>query len=49
MAQGQLLAEGTSEDLRARFRSHEMPNPTMEDAFVALVSGSGNSRAGSAA
>jgi ABC-2 type transport system ATP-binding protein len=49
MAQGQLLAEGTSEDMRARFRSDDMPNPTMEDAFVTFVSGAENNRAGSTA
>jgi len=48
MAQGQILADGTSEDMRARFRSDDMPNPTMEDAFVALVSGSVSSRTDSA-
>jgi ABC-2 type transport system ATP-binding protein len=37
MARGQILAEGTSEDLRGRFRSNALPNPTMEDAFVALI------------
>jgi drug efflux transport system ATP-binding protein len=49
MAQGQILAEGTSEDMRARFRSHAVPNPTMEDAFVALVTAIEKGRASSAA
>ena len=49
MAQGRFLAEGTSEEMRARFRSDDMPNPTMEDAFVALVSSAENSQAGSIA
>jgi ABC-2 type transport system ATP-binding protein len=37
MAQGRILAEGNSEEMRARFRSDALPNPTMEDAFVALI------------
>ncbi|MGB8412771.1 MAG: ATP-binding cassette domain-containing protein [Candidatus Binatus sp.] len=37
MAQGRILAEGTSEEMKARFRSDALPNPTMEDAFVALI------------
>lgn len=37
MAQGRILAEGTSEEMRTRFRSDALPNPTMEDAFVALI------------
>lgn len=40
MAQGRILAEGNSEEMRARFRSDTLPNPTMEDAFVALITGS---------
>jgi len=37
MAQGRVLAEGSSEALRAGLRSPRMPDPTMEDAFVALI------------
>ena len=37
MAQGRILAEGTSEVLKSRFRSPALPDPTMEDAFVALI------------
>ncbi len=37
MAQGRILAEGTSEDMKARVRSAEIPDPSMEDAFVALI------------
>ena len=48
MAQGRILAEGTSEEMRARFRSDALPNPTMEDAFVALIGASENNRAGGA-
>jgi ABC-2 type transport system ATP-binding protein len=49
MAQGRILAEGTSEEMRARFRSDTLPNPTMEDAFVALITGVENRQAGAAA
>ncbi len=49
MAQGRLLAEGTSEEMRVRFRTDDLPDPTMEDAFVALVSGAENNQAGSTA
>ena len=37
MAHGRILAEGTSESIKARFQSAEHPEPTMEDAFVALI------------
>jgi ABC-2 type transport system ATP-binding protein len=37
MAQGEVLAEGTPEQMKARFRSPQHPNPTMEDAFIALL------------
>ncbi|WP_255565212.1 ATP-binding cassette domain-containing protein [Methylovirgula sp. HY1] len=37
MAQGRILAEGTSEDMKARLRGHDNPNPSMEDAFIALI------------
>lgn len=40
MAQGRILAEGTSEEMKARFRSADLPDPTMEDAFVALIQAS---------
>ena len=49
MAQGQILAEGTSEEMRARFRSDALPNPTMEDAFVALIAAAQNQQVGNAA
>jgi ABC-2 type transport system ATP-binding protein len=49
MAQGRILAEGTSEEMRTRFRSDALPNPTMEDAFVALISAAENHRAEAAA
>jgi ABC-2 type transport system ATP-binding protein len=37
MAQGRILAEGSSDDLKARARRPNNPDPTMEDAFVALI------------
>jgi len=48
MADGEVLAEGTPADMKARFRSAELPLPTMEDAFIGLVEnrqGSGNEAA----
>ncbi len=39
MAQGEILAEGTPESLKGRFRSAGRPEPTMEDAFIALIEG----------
>jgi ABC-2 type transport system ATP-binding protein len=39
MADGEILAEDTPEDLKARFRSTRNPSPTMEDAFIALIEG----------
>jgi ABC-type multidrug transport system ATPase subunit len=49
MAQGRILAEGTSEEMRTRFRSDALPDPTMEDAFVALINAAENHPAGAAA
>jgi ABC-2 type transport system ATP-binding protein len=37
MAHGRILAEGTSESIKARFQSVGRPEPTMEDAFIALI------------
>jgi ABC-2 type transport system ATP-binding protein len=37
MAQGRILAEGTSESIKAHFQSDTRPEPTMEDAFIALI------------
>jgi ABC-2 type transport system ATP-binding protein len=39
MAQGEILAEGTPGETRARFRTEERPEPTMEEAFIALIEG----------
>ncbi len=37
MAEGRVLAEGTPREMKARARSTEIPDPTMEDAFIHLV------------
>jgi drug efflux transport system ATP-binding protein len=37
MAHGRILAEGSSEDIKARFQDAAHPEPTMEDAFVGLI------------
>ena len=37
MAEGEVLAEGTPADMKARFRDHAHPDPTMEDAFIGLI------------
>jgi ABC-type multidrug transport system ATPase subunit len=37
---GRLIAEGSPDDLKARARAPDRPEPTLEDAFVALVEAS---------
>ncbi|MBE2295468.1 MAG: ABC transporter ATP-binding protein, partial [Phycisphaerales bacterium] len=37
MADGEVLAEGTPAEMKARFRNSAQPDPTMEDAFIALI------------
>ena len=37
MARGRILAEGSSVAIKARFQTAESPDPTMEDAFIALI------------
>jgi len=37
MADGEILAQGTPADLKARFRTDVQSSPSMEDAFVALI------------
>ena len=37
MAHGRILAEGTSESIKAHFQDAAHPEPTMEDAFVGLI------------
>ena len=39
MAEGEILATGTPEALRARFRTPNQPEPTMEQTFIALIEG----------
>ena len=39
MAEGEMLAQGTPAELKARFRSDALPSPGMEDAFIGLVQG----------
>ena len=38
---GRLVAIGPPAELRARVRSTELPEPTLEDAFIALVAAAG--------
>ncbi|NMQ19567.1 ABC transporter ATP-binding protein [Candidatus Competibacter phosphatis] len=37
MADGEVLAQGTPAETKARFRDAERSDPTMEDAFIALI------------
>jgi len=37
MAEGEVLAEGTPAQMKQRFRSEQLPSPTMEDAFIGLI------------
>ncbi|MGD2052809.1 MAG: ATP-binding cassette domain-containing protein [Gammaproteobacteria bacterium] len=37
MAEGEVLAQGTPVEMKARFRSELQPSPTMEDAFIGLL------------
>jgi ABC-2 type transport system ATP-binding protein len=39
MSQGENLAMGTPSEIRALARSKENPEPTIEDAFIALAEG----------
>jgi len=39
MADGEVLAQGTPAELKARFASESLPSPSMEDAFIGLVEG----------
>ena len=34
---GKKIAQGTPEALKERARSRELPNPTLEDAFIQLI------------
>lgn len=37
MAEGDILAAGTPDDLRGRARSEQLPDPSLEDAFIHLI------------
>ncbi|NIA08531.1 MAG: ATP-binding cassette domain-containing protein [Nitrospiraceae bacterium] len=37
MAQGEILGQGTPEDMKAPFRTPQNPEPSMEDAFIAMI------------
>jgi len=37
MADGEVLAQGTPAELKARFQSDSLPSPSMEDAFIGLI------------
>ncbi len=41
MADGEILAIGTPEEIKKGQRTAEQPEPTMEDAFIALIEGQG--------
>ena len=42
MADGEILALGTPEEIKQRQRTAEHPDPTMEDAFIGLIEGKGS-------
>jgi drug efflux transport system ATP-binding protein len=44
LADGEILALGTPEEIKQRQRSAERPDPTMEDAFIGLIEGKGETR-----
>jgi len=44
MAAGEILALGTPTDIKAKVRSAELPEPTMEDAFIGLIKGNENTK-----
>jgi ABC-2 type transport system ATP-binding protein len=45
MADGEILALGTPEEIKQRQRTAKHPEPTMEDAFIALIEGQGQTAA----
>ncbi|HHH44773.1 MAG TPA: ABC transporter ATP-binding protein, partial [Gammaproteobacteria bacterium] len=49
MAEGEVLAEGTPADMKARFRNEQTPDPTMEDAFIGLIEAHEKAQQGNAA
>jgi drug efflux transport system ATP-binding protein len=45
MADGEILALGTPEAIKQGQRTAQHPDPTMEDAFIALIEGKGQTAA----
>jgi ABC-2 type transport system ATP-binding protein len=39
MVEGEVLAQGTPAELKARVRTDKLPSPSMEDAFIDLIEG----------
>jgi ABC-2 type transport system ATP-binding protein len=37
MAQGEILGEGTPSQIKQRYRSPDLPDPSLEDAFIAMI------------
>jgi ABC-2 type transport system ATP-binding protein len=37
MFEGEIMAEGAPEDMKSEYRTADNPEPTMEDAFVAMI------------
>jgi ABC-2 type transport system ATP-binding protein len=48
MSQGKAMAMGTPAEIRALARSEENPEPTIEDAFIALAEGNLGGNGGAA-
>lgn len=44
MADGEILAIGKPEEIKRREQTAEQPEPTMENAFIALIESKGQSR-----
>ena len=39
MAAGEILAIGSPSEIKSRARTAELPEPTMEDAFISMITG----------
>jgi ABC-2 type transport system ATP-binding protein len=39
MASGEILAIGPPSEIKSRARTAELPEPTMEDAFISMITG----------
>jgi len=44
MSAGEILALGTPAEVKAKARSADLPEPTMEDAFISLISDNGRAQ-----